>query len=214
MPKRAKPPQRGHRPRGLRRAAAVVGAGVVAMIASGPLAAYEAPDWDQVANIKEAASRLAQLQRRQGASKAFEFIEACYRTHSLSEEYSKPFEACIAQDYMETQILALIYSRIPDETLRRLGAPTPQLLARSMGNRVAQAFATYKVPAEDVKTFKKLVDQHGFPLFFATVFPGVKVPKPGETGPRNEPQPPSEDGPGAAPKAAPGSEAAPEEKKK
>ncbi len=70
---------------------------------------------------------------RQGATKAFVFIDACYKTHSLSSEYTKAFEACIAQDYLETQILALIYSRMPPEALKRMGAPSPQLLAADHG---------------------------------------------------------------------------------
>jgi hypothetical protein len=79
-------------------------------------AAAEKPDWDQVANIKDAATRLAQMQRRQGAKRAFAFIDACYRTHSLSSKYTKAFEACIAQDYLETQVLAMIYSRLQPTT--------------------------------------------------------------------------------------------------
>lgn len=173
--------QRRHRARQM--IGAVLGAGLAAltaMAAATPLAATEAadgdPDWDQVANIKEAANHLAELQRTRGATKAFEFIDACYKTHSLSSKYTRAFEACIAQDYMETQVLALVYSRIPVDTLNKLRAPTPELLAKSMSLRVAQAFANYKVPAARVQAFKKLVDEHGFPVFFTALFPGVKVP--------------------------------------
>jgi hypothetical protein len=141
-------------------------------------ASAEEPDWDQVANIKDAATRLAQMQRTKGASRAFAFIDACYRTHSLSSKYTKAFEACIAQDYLETQILAMIYSRLPPETLKKLGAPSPQLLAKTMGQRIASAFATYDVPVERVKAFKTLVDKHGFPVFFKALFPGVDMPVP------------------------------------
>ncbi len=149
-------------------------------------AAAESPDWDQVANIKDAAARLAQMQRSQGATRAFAFIDACYRTHSLSSKYTKAFEACIAQDYLETQVLAMIYSRLPPETLKKLGAPTPQLLAKTMGQRIATAFATYDVPVEQVKAFKKLVDEHGVPVFFKALFPGAKIPD------RKQPAPPAD----------------------
>ncbi len=142
------------------------------------LAAAGEPDWDQVANIKDAASRLAEMQRAQGATRTFAFIDACYKTQSLNSNYTKAFEACIAQDYLETQILALIYSRLPPETLKNMGAPTPQLLADTMGKRIASAFATYKVPVSRVKEFKKLVDEHGFPVFFKALFPGVDMPVP------------------------------------
>lgn len=141
-------------------------------------AAAGKPDWDQVANIKDAAVRLAKLQRTKGAQKAFEFIDACYRTHSLSTEYTRAFEACIAQDYMETQILALIYSRVKPEALKSMGAPTPEALAKSMGKRITAAFASYDVPPQRAKAFKELVDEHGFPLFFQSLFPGVEMPVP------------------------------------
>jgi hypothetical protein len=156
-----------------------------AVVAAGLLAGYgvaraaaEAPDWDQAANIKDAALRLAEMQRTEGATRAFAFIDACYKTHSLSSKYTRAFEACIAQDYLETQILALIYSRLEPETLKRMGAPSPEILAQSMGQRVAAAFASYKVPVARVEAFKKLVDQHGFPVFFQALFPGVEMPVP------------------------------------
>jgi hypothetical protein len=81
-----------------------------------PAAAKE-PDWDQVENIKEAATHLARIQQGQGATAAFNFIDACYRTHRLSSSYTRAFEACIAQDYLETQVLTLVYSRMPPEAL-------------------------------------------------------------------------------------------------
>ena len=106
------------------------------------------------------------------------FIDACYRTHSLSSAYTKAFEACIAQDYLETQILALIYSRMSPEALKRTGAPSPQMLAESMSRRVGAAFGKYKVPPEQIAAFKKNVDEHGFPLFFQSLFPDAKMPIP------------------------------------
>jgi hypothetical protein len=149
---------------------------VLAMTCCGTVAAASKPDWDQVENIKDAATRLAQLQRTQGAQKAFEFIDACYRTHSLSTEYTRAFEACIAQDYMETQVLALIYSRVKPNALRTLGAPSPEALAKSMGRRVTAAFSNYKISPARAKVFKDLVDEHGFPLFFRALFPKAKMP--------------------------------------
>jgi hypothetical protein len=151
------------------------------------------PDWDQSANIKDAAQRIAEIQRTQGASKAFDYISDCYKTHSLSSEYTKAFEGCIAQDYLETQILALVYSRLPPETLKKMGAPDPKALAESMGQRVTAAFASYKVPVARVERFKKLVDEDGFPVFFKALFPGVEVPKlhhgpaPDQKAPANKP---------------------------
>ncbi len=140
-------------------------------------AATGKPDWDQSANIKDAALRIAEIQRTQGASKAFDYISDCYKTHSLSSEYTKAFEGCIAQDYLETQILALVYSRLPPEALKKMGAPDPKMLAETMGQRVTAAFATYKIPVARVEKFKKIVDEDGFPVFFKALFPGAEVPK-------------------------------------
>jgi len=160
------------------------------------LVAAQDPKWDQVENIKEAATRLAQMQRTQGATKAFVFIDACYRTHSLSTDYTKAFEACIAQDYLETQILALIYSRMSPDALKRMGAPTPEMLAESMGRRVGAAFAKYKVTPDQIATFKRNVDEHGFPLFFQSLFPEAKLPIPKNPSP---PIPGAENSPGTTP---------------
>jgi hypothetical protein len=156
----------------------VVPAIAAAVLLAAVPAQATAPDWDQTANIKDAALRLAEMQRTQGATRAFAFIDACYKTHSLSSKYTKAFEACIAQDYLETQILALIYSRLEPEALKRMGAPTPKLLAKTMGERVAAAFASYKVPKARVEAFKKAVDEHGFPVFFRALFPSMQMPVP------------------------------------
>jgi hypothetical protein len=162
-------------------AAGLIGTGTTSLVAA------HDPDWDQVANIKEAALHLAQLQKTQGASKAFTFIDACYRTHSLSSDYTKAFEACIAQDYLETQILSIIYARVPPDALKRMGAPSPDVLATTMTHRVGAAFAQYKVPKERIAEFKRNIDEHGFPLFFATLFPGTQTPVPKDLIPSTSP---------------------------
>jgi hypothetical protein len=159
------------------RAGVAAAAALIACCLAPAAAAPGKPDWDQSANIKDAAQRIAEIQRTQGATKAFNYIEDCYKTHSLSSEYTKAFEGCIAQDYLETQILALVYSRLPPETLKKMGAPEPRLLAQSMGQRITAAFANYKVPVARVEKFKKIVDEDGFPVFFKVLFPGTEVPK-------------------------------------
>lgn len=152
------------------RTAAALGAVAFGLAALGGPAAAK-PDWDQVANIKEAAEHIARLQTTKGAQKAYEFIDACYKTHGLASKYSKPFEACIAQDYMLTQGLALVYSRLPPDVLAKMRAVTPADLAMAMGKRIVAAFNQYKIPVSEAEKFKKLVDKHGFPIFAALVFP-------------------------------------------
>jgi hypothetical protein len=140
-----------------------------------PVLAAPTIDWDQVANIKEAAVRLGKVQRGQGATKAFELIIACYKTHGASSKYTRYFEGCIAQDYIHTQTLATIYSRMPPDALKKMKVPSPQLLAQAMGQRVAGAFAKYSVPTTEANAFKKLVDQYGFEPFAQIVFPKRKA---------------------------------------
>jgi hypothetical protein len=190
------------------RACALAAVGIVGL--SGIANAAE-PDWDQVANIKDAATRLAQIQRTQGASKAYQFIDACYRTHKLSSTYTKAFEACIAQDYLETQILTLIYGRLSPETLQRMGAPTTQVLTSSMLQRVGASFAQYNVSKERIAEFKRNIDEHGFPLFFKTLFPDAKMPVP-NLEPGAGDKPPADQGPAAKPDPAPADPKTPEQK--
>ncbi len=145
------------------------------------------PAWDQAENIRAAAEQLGKLQRTRGAKGAYDYIAACYKTQGLAENYAAPFEACIAQDYMQTQVLAMIYSRLSPEQLTKMRAPTPAELADSMGRRVVSAFSQYKISVAYANEFKKLVDKNGFPVFLALVFPNAKVPtspmSPGKDGP-------------------------------
>jgi hypothetical protein len=127
--------------------------------------------WDQVANIKDAAERLGRLHTTRGPKAAYDFIDACYRTHSLASDYSQPFEACIAQDYIETKVLANVFSRLPPDVLSKLGVPTPDALADAMGRRIVAAFSQYKIPVAYAESLKKLVDKHGLPVFMKIVFP-------------------------------------------
>ncbi len=129
------------------------------------------PSWDQVANIKDAAERIGKLHRARGVKAAYEFIDACYRTHSLAENYGQAFESCIAQDYLETTMLAQVYSRLPPDALTKMGAPTAAQIADAMGRRVVAAFAQYKMPAAYGDDLRKLVDEHGVPVFLKIVFP-------------------------------------------
>jgi hypothetical protein len=129
------------------------------------------PTWDRIANIKDAAARIGKLQKAKGAEAAYKFIDACYRTHSLAENYTAGFEACIAQDYLQTKMLVEIYERTPPEVLKRFRSPTPEALADTMGKRIIAAFAQYKITASDANAFKNMVDRHGVPVFIAIVFP-------------------------------------------
>jgi hypothetical protein len=155
----------------------VVLALILAMLTSAPVAAKE--NWDHVANIKDAAIRLAALHKREGSAGVLKFLDACYKTQLLSSKFSQGLESCMAQDYMHTQILALIYSRIPEAERKRVGAPSPQDLADSMGRRFVTAFSQYKKTVKEAEAFKKLVDKNGMPLFVRSVFSNGDSPDAG-----------------------------------
>lgn len=131
-------------------------------------------EWDHAANIKDAATRLAVLHKREGSQGVLKFLDACYRTHLLASDYTKGLEACMAQDYMHTQVLAIIYSKLPEAERKKLGAPSPDIMAQGMNQRFVTSFMQYKVTVADGEDFKKLVDKHGFPVFIKAIFPKEK----------------------------------------
>jgi hypothetical protein len=151
-------------------------------IASAPAVAKES--WDHVANIKDAATRLAELHKRQGSQGVLKFLDACYRTQLLGSQFSQGLESCMAQDYMHSKVLAMIYARIPDAARMRMGTPSPEFIADSMKQRFDAAFRQYKMTAKDAEAFKKLVDKNGTPLFVKSVFPSSNDDSSAKSGKR------------------------------
>lgn len=153
-------------------ALAAAGGGMARATGEAPaIDAAEAATWDQAASIRGAAERLGKLHRARGAQAAYELIDNCYKTHSLASNYGEGFEACIAQDYLETRTLIQVYSRMPPDALVQLGVPSPEMLAESMGKRISMAFGQYGKSQAYADNVKRLVDEHGLPVFFAIVFP-------------------------------------------
>lgn len=128
-------------------------------------------NWDHTANIKDAAQRLVKLHRREGSAGVLKFLDACYRTHLLASDFTKGLEACMAQDYMHTKVLATIYAKLPDAQRERLHVPSPVAIADGMNKRFVSSFMQYKVTVTDADDFKLQVDKVGFPLFVKGVFP-------------------------------------------
>lgn len=128
-------------------------------------------NWDHETNIKEAAARLAKLHGRQGSAGVLKFLDACYRTHRIAEDYTQGLEACMAQDYMHTKILASVYSKLPDAELARRGAPTSAFIVSSMNARFVDIFEQYKVTIADAEDFKQIVEKVGVPIFVKGIFP-------------------------------------------
>ncbi|MEQ1718245.1 MAG: hypothetical protein ABL907_20070 [Hyphomicrobium sp.] len=134
-------------------------------------AAKPKPEWNQTANIKDAANRLAKLQRAEGSEAVLKFLEACYKTHTLASKYTQGLEGCMAQDYMLSQVLATIYTKVPPEALAKMRAPSPDLIARSMRGRFQAIFAQYQITQPEADAFKTAVERVGFPIFIKAIFP-------------------------------------------
>lgn len=149
---------------------------LLAAVAAGSATAYAAvkADWDRAANIREAAQRLVGIQNERGALGTLKYIAACYQTHMIAEHYSKPLEACIAQDYMLSQTLALIYERLEPDKRKQMGAPEPEQIAQGLASRVGTALGHYKLSEADGEELRKLVETEGFPVFFKARFPKAK----------------------------------------
>lgn len=146
-------------------------AAILALVGASSPAAAASEGWDHRTNITDAAKRLVVLHRREGSNGVLKFLDACYKTHLLSSQFTAGLESCMAQDLMHAQILAVIYSRLPPERVKQMGAPTPDIIARSMNARITSSFMQYKVTVKEGEEFKRLVNQHGMPIFMAGIFP-------------------------------------------
>lgn len=146
-----------------------VGLAVAIGLSGAPVLAAQ-PDWDRASNIKDAAERLATLHRTQGTTGVVKFLAACYRTHTLSSTFSQGLESCMAQDFMHTQVLAMIYSKVPVEDRVKHKAPSPEAIAGAMNERFEQARAQYHLTGAELDEFKQMIEKAGMPVFLKAVF--------------------------------------------
>lgn len=127
--------------------------------------------WDRIAHVKEVTARLITMHRQRGSEGVTKFLGECYRTHRLASAYTQGLEGCIVQDYVHTQVLALVYSRIPPEAWKTMKAPTVLELAEGMSRRFNVVFSQYNIPEAEANSLKIVMDKHGLPMFVASVFP-------------------------------------------
>jgi hypothetical protein len=160
----------------VRKRAGISTAAFVALALTGMCASARAApgNWDHEANIKDAAERLVILHRRQGSTGVLKFLDACYRTHTIASDYTKGLEACMAQDYIHTKALMMVYGRLPADKMQKMGAPTAQSIAADLNARFVKFFMQYKVTVADADDFKKIVEKVGVPVFLKGVFPKIK----------------------------------------
>lgn len=134
--------------------------------------------WDRAANVRQAAERLAVLQRRQGADAVVKFLDACYRTHTLAAAFTQGLEACMAQDVMFSKVLVQVYGRIPAEELAKLKLPEPATIGRAMSGRLASVAQQYKLDRKAMGELAASIDAHGLPLYVKAVLPSTGEPPP------------------------------------
>lgn len=147
-------------------------AGVAALVAASGQTDAASKSWDHVANIKAAAAHLAQLQIAKGALGAYEFIDACYKTHELAEEFAAPLEGCIVQDWIHTRITAAVYAGLPPDQRAKMGSPSPEELESGMRRRVGYILTKFKVKQEDAEKLTRQIVEYGVPSYKAARFPG------------------------------------------
>lgn len=133
--------------------------------------AHAGRSWDRAANVGEAASRLVEMHRAQGSRGVMKFLDACYKTHTLSSEYKAALEACLAQDYMHTRVLVEIYSRLPEDARTSFDAPETAKIAQALNHRFNLVMQQYAIPETEALELKQSIEAHGLPVFVKGVMP-------------------------------------------
>lgn len=131
------------------------------------------PAWDQVKNVKESAERLGVLHRKSGANGVLKFLDACYRTHTLSSKYTSAVEGCVAQDVMYSRVLSAVYSRVPPEVRVERSLPTAEQIGGALQARVSVVVRQYALLPADMDMLQKLIDDHAMPIVLKVAFPNA-----------------------------------------
>lgn len=133
------------------------------------------PAWDQVKNVKESAERLGVLHRKSGANGVLKFLDACYRTHTLSSKYTSAVEGCVAQDVMYSRVLSAVYSRVPLEVRVERALPTAEQIGAALQARVSVVVRQYALLPADMDMLQKLIDDHAMPIVLKVAFPNAEA---------------------------------------
>jgi hypothetical protein len=157
---------------GLGCATAVAAAILSLLFETGAAAAKARISWDRASNVKEAALRVAEMQKTRGALGTFKFIADCYKTQTLNENYTRFLESCVVQDIIHSRATAAVYAALSPEQRRETGVPEPELLNKSMLDRVGSTLGQFKVSLADIQALMKIVDQQGMSEYAKARFPG------------------------------------------
>lgn len=153
------------------RALSVAAAVLAAAAVLGPAVAHAGRSWDRAANIGDAATRLVEMHRERGSQGVLKFLDACYRTHTLSSAFKAALEACLAQDYMYARVLAQIYARLPEEARTRFNAPDAAGIERAVQYRFSKVMEQYAITGEEGEEIVRSIETHGVPVFVKGVMP-------------------------------------------
>ncbi len=141
--------------------------------------AHAGVSWDRVANIGDAAVRLVEMHRERGSQGVVKFLDACYKTHTLSSEFKAGLESCLAQDVMYARVLAEIYGRLPEEARARFNAPDAAGIERALSHRFALVMKQYAISDADAQALMRSIVTHGLPIFVKGVMPSREPAPPG-----------------------------------
>ena len=140
------------------------------------------PDWNRISTIKEAATRIAILQRDSGPKAVFRSIDDCYKRVAQAAKHGEALEACIAQDYLVSHVLAERYLKLSPAVLEELAGATPEDLMVAMGLRIASATKDFPISFPFVEKLKGQIDSYGHPVYVGIAFPDPATPPTGTRG--------------------------------
>ena len=108
---------------------------------------FSSPGWSEgsrIDNIRLAASEIRAVRDAQGMAAAQEAVLDCYQ--------SKPYETCVAQDFIVSNVAAR-------------SSRDPLAVLEEMAERIALAMQGADVPLADAQHYILLVKQHGIPAY-------------------------------------------------
>ena len=127
---------------------------------------------DRPANIKSAATAIADVQTKNGALGAFAAIKECYETFvAPARAYSQQVETCLTQDVIHSRMTAAFYSSVSKEVLKQTGSPEPEAVMGAMAARVQQTFARLNVPVATAREILADIERVGEPAYLESSSP-------------------------------------------
>ena len=100
-------------------------------------------------------------------------LAPCYGRHMLASKYTQGSRPVLRRTTCMTEVMTSIYSRIPAGNAEEIGrARRPAINWRVVcRQRVGAALTQYKMTEADGLALKKMIDQHGLPVFAKQTLP-------------------------------------------